>query len=409
VVIGSQPHAPEETGGKRVSILPACQTVPSNSMFRRLLVILIIVSCLLGLIIYSEFRPEPNCVSGFIETDEIRVGSRVGGRVGAVLVEEGQRVRRGQTLVELEPFDLLAREKEAVFALAACEAEFQRLTAGLRDEEVAQAKARYDQLQAKYDLLKEGPRTEEIEAARGRLQIAQAERTLAQQVFDRQKELSRKEAASLEDLDRAGESLASAEAMVRVREDELELLELGTREEELRAADAAKEEAKQAWQLAKSGFRREEIEKSKAARDAAQATVEAVRTQLEELKITSPLDGVVEALDLQPGDLVAAGAPVLSLIDDRHPWVRAYIPQSRADLQLGQKLRVAVDCFPDETFIGPITFISRQAEFTPSNVQTPEERAKQVYRIKVSLDAGADKLRPGMTVTVWLDAEDPAL
>lgn len=374
-----------------------------TKMFTRVTIVAAIVLVLLGLIAFSEFRKEPNRVSGYVEADEIRLGSRVGGRVRHVYVEEGERVALGQVLVSLEPFDLLAREKEAAESLAAREAEHRRLTAGRRPEEIAQAKARFDQLQAKLDLLEAGPREQEIEAARSRLTIAEAELRFARRNYDRQTELFQRNAISREEFDRATERLDADQATVVMRQEELALLELGTREEEIRQARAQVEEARQAWLLAKSGFRQEDIDAAKAARDAAQAALDAIQKQIAELDITSPVDGRVEALELQTGDLVPAGGPVMSVLDDRHLWVRAYVPENRVGLQIGQRLRVRVDSFPDEQFLGEITFISRQAEFTPSNVQTPEERAKQVFRIKVTLQEGLDKLRPGMAADVWLD------
>lgn len=372
-------------------------------MTRRLVAILVAVLLLGGLIAYSQFRPEPNRVSGFIEADEIRVGSRVGGRVAGVRVEEGERVEQGQTLLELEPYDLVQRETEAKQQLAALEAEVQKLSEGLRPEEVAQSKARYQQRQARFELLEAGPRQQEIEAARARLRSAEAERTLARQNFERSVELFQQGAIPREDYDTASQRFEAAEALVLVRQKELELLEAGTREEEIREALARVEEARQAWQLAKSGFRAEEIQQAKASRDAAAAALDVIRQQKKELTVISPVDGVIEALDLQKGDLVVAGAPVLSVMDDSHLWVRAYVPQNRVGLQVGDKLWVTVDSFPEERFLGETSFIARQAEFTPSNAQTPEERAKQVFRIKVALKEGLDKLRPGMTADVWLE------
>jgi len=183
----------------------------------------------------------------------------------------------------------------------------------------------------------------------------------------------------------------------------LELFEAGTREEEKREAQARVEEARQTWELAKQGFRQEEIDKAKATRDAAQAALDAIRVQVKELQIKSPVDGMIEAHELRVGDLVPAGAPVLSIMDTRHLWLRAYIPQNRIGLKTGQKLKVVVDSFPNESYAGEITFISRQAEFTPNNVQTPAERVKQVFRAKIDLREGLDKLRPGMMADVWLD------
>ena len=92
-------------------------------------------------------------------------------------------------------------------------------------------------------------------------------------------------------------------------------LSLGTRDEEKREAKARADEAEQAWNLVKEGYRTEDIAKAKAARDAAQAALDVIGEQRKELVVTCPVDGVIEALDFQKGDLVPAGAPVLSVMD----------------------------------------------------------------------------------------------
>lgn len=378
-------------------------------MIRRVIAVLLGLSLLVGLIAYSRLQPRPDYVSGYIEADEIRVGSRVGGRVHAVLVEEGERVTRGQTLVELEPFDLLERENEAVQLLAARDAEYRKLAAGLRPEEVAQAKARYEQVKARLDLLEEGPRAQEIEAARGRLLVAEAALSLAKQNYARSEGLFQRKAISREQFDEISEEVEKAQATVIVQKEELDLLLAGTRVEEKREAAARVTEAKNAWQLAEKGFRVEEIDQAKAARDAAQAALDVLRQQKKELTVTSPVDGIIEALDLQKGDLAPAGAPVLSVMDHQRLWVRAFVPQNRVGLRVGQKLWITVDSMGDERIQGEITFIARQAEFTPSNVQTPEERSKQVFRIKVALPGEtSDLVRPGMTANVWLSPPEDA-
>jgi multidrug resistance efflux pump len=190
---------------------------------------------------------------------------------------------------------------------------------------------------------------------------------------------------------------------VTARSEQLKLLEAGTRSEEIAEAEAQLREAEQAAQLAESGYRPEEIAAAYAAMQSAEAALRAVREQLRELTITSPLDGVVEAVELQPGDLVGANAPVISLLDPQSLWVRAYVPEDRLNIERGRRVKVTVDSFPDQEFTGEVAFIAREAEFTPSNVQTPEERSKQVFRIKVTIHEGADKLRPGMAADVWLE------
>ena len=102
-------------------------------------------------------------------------------------------------------------------------------------------------------------------------------------------------------------------------------------------------------------------------------------------------------------ELAPANAPVITMTDTRRLWVRAYVPEDMLSIAAGQRVAVSVDSFPDERFAGHIGFIARQAEFTPGNVQTPEDRSKQVFRIKVFLDEGLDRLRPGMAADVWLD------
>lgn len=376
-------------------------------MFPRLVVVLLIVAALVGLLVYSQYRSHEAYVSGFIEADEIRVGSRVGGRVAAVNVEEGQRVAAGQTLFELEPYDLLQREQEAIEQLAARQAEYERLANGFRPQEIAQAKARFERQQAYLDKLRAGPRAEEIQAARARVQVAEAELTLATDKFNRREELLSTNSITREEFEEASERIHAVQGLLAVRQEELALLLAGTREEDIREAEAQVEEARQAWMLKQAGSREEEVQAAKAARDAAQAALEVIRAQKEELTVKSPVDGVIEALDLQKGDLAPASGPVLSVMDMSHLWVRAYVPQNRVGLQVGEQLPITVDSLPGERMMGRITFIARQAEFTPNNVQTPEERSKQVFRIKVDLPK--DKLelvRPGMTANVWLEPID---
>jgi RND family efflux transporter MFP subunit len=271
-------------------------------MVKRIVAIVVLACVALVALVYSQRRAGPLRVSGFVEADEIRVGSRVGGRVLKVNVIEGQTVSTGDVLLELEPYDLLARRAEA-------------------EANVEQAKAR---------------------------------QKLAQITFDRIRTAYAANAASHEEM-------ATAEA---------------------------------------------ELDAARAAVEAARANVQALEQQIAELKVVSPANGTVEAVDLQPGDLVAANAPVLSLMDTSNLWVRAYVPENHLNMRIGQKLFVTVDSFPGRRFAGHVSFIARQAEFTPGNVQTPQERSKQVFRIKVTLDEGLQVLRPGMSADVWLESHD---
>jgi len=376
-------------------------------MMRRILLGTAAACAGLGLLLWSQWRAEPLVVSGFVETDEIRLGSRVGGRVARVLVEEGDRVKAGQVLVELEPYDLLEREAAAAATLAARQAEYAKLVAGYRSEEVAQAEARYERAKAEHAKLVAGPRPQEIEAARDRLEAAEAEVQFSEWSHQRGRELFDRNAIAREELDRRAEQLRVARSLLSVRRNELALLEEGTRREDIEAAAAAVTEAQAALELARAGFRQEDVALARASMESAEANLKAIARQREELRILAPLDGVIESLSLRPGDMTAPGVPAMSMLDPRRLWVRAYVPEDVA-MPLGQKVRVTVDAYPGESFAAEVTYVARQAEFTPNNVQTPEERSKQVFRIKATLREGLDRLRPGMAADVWLPEEGAA-
>ncbi len=232
---------------------------------KRLAVVLVVVLITTGLLAYSRIHKPLPRISGFVEADEIRVGSRIGGRISEVLVAEGQSVTAGQVLIKLDPYDLQERLAEAEAQLAARTATYEKLKAGLRAEEIAQAQAQVDFLSATLAKLVAGPRAEEIAAGTSRLELAQAQLDRAHRSNDRLQALYKRDPTSVsrEDLDRAVEEVKVAEATQRVRQEELQLLKHGTREEEKAEARAQLEQAKQALQMATKGYRTEESPKPK--------------------------------------------------------------------------------------------------------------------------------------------------
>ena len=312
-------------------------------------------------------------------------------------------VEAGTPLLELEPFDLSEQRAGAAAGLAGARAELTRLESGLRSEEIVQIRARRDGLAARLERLVVGPRDQELATGRTRVELAEAELGLTRLQEARARDLHESGVEPAELLDRAVTSMRVAAATLAVRREELALLEEGTRTEDIAAAQAAFTEAQAALDLAVQGYRDEDVEKARAGVAAAESTLAAADRRLEELVIRSPVAGIVEAITLRPGALVAANTPALSLLDPSRLWVRAYVPENRLTLTIGQQVSVRVDPFPDETFGGRVSFIAREAEFTPANVQTPEERSKQVFRIKVDLVDGLTRLRPGMSADLLLE------
>lgn len=373
----------------------------------RAILFALLVAVLATLLWYSQQRPQPAVVSGIIEADEIRLGSRVGGRVAQVMAEEGRVVQRGEKLVQLEPFDLTEKAAQAEQLFLQAKSAYDRMTGGFRPEEKDQARARVEQLKAKLAELEHGPRPQEIKSAEAELAFASAQFDLAKDEFDRTAKLAKDGAATQQRVDQVSAELRAAESRVRAQSEKLELLNEGTRDEVKAQARAQVAEAESALQLMVNGYRTEEVAEAYAAMQAADAARRAIQIQIHELEILAPLDGVVEAIELQPGDLIGPNVPAITVLDLSHLWVRTYVPEDRLNLKVGQELPLTVDSYPGEQFTGKVSFIAREAEFTPSNVQTPEERSKQVFRIKVDLTSGLDKLRPGMAVDVRLDADRP--
>lgn len=373
----------------------------------RFLALIPLAAAAVAALAWSQWRSSPYAVSGIIEADDVRVGSRVGGRVAEVRAVEGQRVRAGEVLLTFEPYDLRESLAEARALHAARQATLARLEAGFRSEEIEQARARRDRLQAVLDALVAGPRPLEIQILDDRARVAEAELRDAQREYDRIRPLFESGEASRQEMETAAFSLQARQAAAAAAQSELALAREGTRAEEIAGARAALAEAEAALALLERGARPEEIDEARAQASAAASAVAAIERRLEELEVRAPRDAVVEALDLLPGDLIAPNAAVASLIDPVSLWVRAYLPERRLDVQVGRRVLVRVDSLPQRRFAGRVAFVSRQAEFTPSNVQTPEERSKQVFRIKVVLEEGVEALRAGMAADVYIDQEPP--
>jgi multidrug resistance efflux pump len=303
--------------------------------------------------------------------------------------------------VRLEPFELNERKAEAEAMLAAKQATLTKMTAGFRVEEIAQARDRAAQAQATYERLMRGPRPQEIDAARASLQAAEAQLKFAKQSFERADKLYKDGSFPKTRYDEAVEQLQRAESTWQVRRNELAILEEGTRKEDLDAAKAKLNEATAALNLLEQGYRTEDVDAARAAVVAAEATVAAVAKRIDELQIKAPCNGVIQSIDLEPGDLVRPQTPVVSMLNTEQRWIRAYVPEAMK-VNVGDRLTVTADPLPGEKFEAEVIFVAERAEFTPSNVQTPEERAKLVYRIKANLIDPPKELRRGLIVDVSL-------
>jgi HlyD family secretion protein len=348
-----------------------------------------------------DVEPVPP-LAGTVEADDIRVGSRLGGRVSQVLVREGDRVRAGQPLVRFEAADLAARRDDARAAIERARAELDKAVNGSRPEEIAAARAETESAAARAARATNGSRVEEIQHAEAQLAAADADLGVARATLDRIRDLAEVGVVSRQALDEADASFKRARGQRDAAAERVGLLRSGSRREEIDEARGDYERALARQRLVERGTRREDVASAKAELDRALAGLEKVEADAGELEVRAPADAVVELLQVRPGDLVAAGSSVATLVELDRLWVRVFVPEPQlGGVQLGDDVRVSGGAGTGETFAGRVEFVATQGEFTPRNVQTREERTHLVFAVRVRiLEPGP--FRPGMAAEVAL-------
>ncbi len=342
-------------------------------------------------------------LSGSIEADEIHVGSKVSGRVEAVLVKEGQEVKQDAPIIRFDRYDLDARRADAVAALAQAEANLQKNLRWSRPEEIAAAKAQAEAAWMNYEMARNGPRKEEIDLARADVAAADSDYQVAKTTVARIAQLVRNGVQSQQEYDNAKAAYDRAVAQREAARQKLDLLLAGTRQEEVDRADRLFKQATANRELVERGARKEDIDSARAQVERARAALQQIDKQVAELEVKAPADAFVEVLQLRPGDLITPGSPIATLVEVDRLWVRVYVPEPElGHVQLGRDVTVIVDTFSGETFNGRIEEIASRGEFTPRNVQTRDERSNQVFAVRVRLDNSARKLRAGMAADVTI-------
>lgn len=270
--------------------------------------------------------------SGTVEATEADLGFGIPGRIDEVRVQEGESVAAGDELAVLDLDEAGARHDQALARAAAAEAQLAELERGSRPQEIVQARAAVEAAERSFEEAEQDLyRTRALHAAGG---------------------------ASRQDLYRA------------------ETQEAAARAERTRAAEQL--------DLVLEGPRQERIDAQRAAVEQARAGVAEAASLLENGSIRAPFAGVVTIRHREPGETVAAGAPVVSILDLEDRWVRIYVPEDRVGrVRLGRRAEITADTYPGRSYEGRVTFLASEAEFTPSNVQTREERVRLVYEVKV--------------------------
>lgn len=288
-------------------------------------------------------------LSGNVEVTESDIGFKMSGRVAELFAEEGQWVKKGDKLAVVDSSEL--------------------------EGEVSQSKAYLNEALARLEELKSGARPQEVEQAKANVDTAHAELSKSAKDYERAELLYKKGLISAQEVDAAKKGFDVAGPQLK--------------------------RALEALSLVKEGARKEEV---KAAMERVQQASAALKVSEERLKDTvlyAPVSGVILRKNMELGETVAQGMPVYTIGDLESPWIKVYVKEDKLGLiKLGQKSAVTVDSYPGKVYEGKVTYISSEAEFTPKNVQTQEERVKLVFGVKVSVKNMNDELKPGMPADV---------
>ena len=308
---------------------------------------------------WEQPKTDPNrlLLYGNVDLRQVELAFNNSERVAEVLVQEGDRVTRGQILGRLDTRRLKAQEATAEATVQGQQAMVQKLHSGSRPEEIAQAEANV--VSAKADLVNADQTWRRLLSLGG---------------------LTSGRAISQQDLDGAKAALGVARARVTVEEKALDLAAIGPRQEDIAQGEA---------QLR-----------------ADQAQLDLLQLKLTDADLISPTRAEVRSRLLEPGEMASPQRPIFNLAITDPKWIRAYV--SETDLgrvHPGTKAAISADGFPGRTFPGWIGFISPVAEFTPKAVQTEVLRSSLVYEIRVFVRDPQDDLRLGMPATVSLELE----
>jgi len=349
-------------------------------------------------------------VSGNLELTLVDLSFKIAGRMTGLAVREGGTVKTGDLIARLDPVQLEQQTLRDRAAISTAQSNLEQLQTTIAyqratiESDVATRQAEVSQAQARLEDLLAGSRPQEIQQAEAALEDARAQQAWAASDWQRAQTLYKNEDISRSQYDQAQTKFNSTAALVELAEQRLALVREGPRKQEIAGARAQVARAQAAVQTAEAnrielrrkeqelGARRSEIERARAQAGISQA-------QLSDTTIVTPINGVVLVKSAEPGEVIAAGTTIVTIGDLDHPWLRAYIGETDLGrVKLGQKVKLSTDSYPGKVYEGTVSFISSEAEFTPKQIQTKEERVKMVYRIKVDVDNSHHELKNNMPV-----------
>lgn len=337
---------------------------------RKKAVVIVIVLVIIALSFlgerYFNRSAESRIYSGTIEGTELPVQPELGGRIVELPVSEGQVINTGDIIAKLD-------DSEAKISLEI-------------------AKSQQTQAQAKLNDLLGGARSEEIQRLEHLVSQANANLSAIEPNLKFEED-------NLANNQKLYENGAVSEQVLEAQQNKVATLKA-----QYQGAQESVKVAQASLDQALAGYTQPTIQAQRAAVDAAAQSVKTAELGLSKLIIKSPAGGQVLYKNVELGQVVNPGTSLVTVLDPNDLWIKIYIPGARlGQIKMGGTVSIVADAFPDTAFKGQIQYISDQAEFTPKNVQTKEERTTTVYAVKITITEGKGQLKAGMPADVTLD------
>jgi membrane fusion protein YbhG len=378
-----------------------------------ILILVVIIGAVAG-ILWSGLlgRKHDNrlALSGNIELTQVDISFKVPGKLVELNVKEGSVVKKGDVIARIDRVQVEQQRTRDEASVLAARSQYQQLLTAIQwqratvESDVALRKADIRAARAKLAELLAGARPQEIQQARASVEEARAQYEQAKADWERAQELYKNDDISRQQYDQYRMRENTASAALKQAQERLALVQEGPRKEDIEEARAQVARAEAALRTGEANRleirrREEDLTARRADIERAQAQVAITNTQIGDTSVASPVDGVVLVKSAEFGEVLAAGTTVVTVGDIEHPWVRGYINErDLSRVKLGQSARITTDSLSGKVYNGRISFISSEAEFTPKQIQTREERVKLVYRIKIDVDNPQHELKSNMPV-----------
>lgn len=346
---------------------------------------------------YKKVLSKPsneNIYYGIVEAETVNASFEVPGRIREILVTEGQEIKEGDIIAALYSKEGEIKLEMADLSKEGALNELDRVKEGSRREEIDVQKALVEQAKSQVE---QGQAL--LNQAKNNLNIAKINLDYKRKVYEDYEELYNKNSISKFELNNAKNQLDLAE---KNYENAKEQLRIAQTQLESFNANLKAQEAK--LKLLLNGATDNMIKSASLGAKQAEKNLELSKINIDKYTLTSPLDGIVETINYNKGEFVQTGSPIVTILDKNNMYVKIFVPEKvLPSIKIGQNVVLKSDFLKDKNIKGKIVYISPEAEFTPMNIVTKEDRTKLVFAVKVKILDNLDSVKPGMLLDVLLD------